>query len=161
VQIEEFNALGPAAAGDALRSCVAIDGFVDTLVAARPYADLDELLAAAAAHAEHWTPDQVEGALADHPRIGARPTTGDEQARREQSGVGDDADLHRRLRDGNRRYEERFGRIYLVRAAGRTGEQMLALLEERLTNDPATELRVTAEQLAEITLLRLEGLFTP
>ncbi|WP_263970127.1 2-oxo-4-hydroxy-4-carboxy-5-ureidoimidazoline decarboxylase [Zafaria cholistanensis] len=57
----------------------------------------------------------------------------------------------------NRRYEERFGRIFLIRAAGRTGADMLARLHERLGNDPATEARVRAGQLAEIALLRLEA----
>ena len=71
-----------------------------------------------------------------------------------------DDELRTRLADGNRRYEERFGRIYLVRAAGRSGAELLDLLEQRLTNDPDTELGVTRGQLAEIALLRLEGQVT-
>ena len=61
---------------------------------------------------------------------------------------------------GNLAYEERFGRIYLVRAKGRSGEDLLAFLEERLDNDPDTELEVTKGQLAEIALLRLTDLLT-
>lgn len=157
MQIAELNQLTADEAAAVVRSCVAIEAFVAALVAARPYDDLDALLATATAHAATWGEPEVDEALADHPRIGER-TSG--QSGREQAGVGDDAELHRRLREGNRRYEERFGRIYLVRAAGRSGEEMLALLEQRLTHDPETELRVTSEQLAEITLLRLEGRFT-
>jgi 2-oxo-4-hydroxy-4-carboxy-5-ureidoimidazoline decarboxylase len=155
VQIADFNELEAADAADAVRSCVAIDDFVETIVAGRPYDDLDALLAAARAHAGTWSAAQVEAALADHPRIGDRPAG---RAGQEQAGVGDDEELRRRLHEGNRRYEEAFGRIYLVRAAGRSGEELLSLLEQRLTNDPETELQVTSEQLAEITLLRLEGL---
>jgi 2-oxo-4-hydroxy-4-carboxy-5-ureidoimidazoline decarboxylase len=112
-----------------------------------------------------WTDDEVTAALADHPRIGERPAGAGANAAmsgREQAGVdpADDA-LRRRLADGNRRYEDRFGRIYLVRAAGRSGAELLDLLEQRLTNDPETELAVTREQLAEIALLRLEGQITP
>ena len=62
------------------------------------------------------------------------------------------------FREANRRYEERFDRIYLVRAAGRTAAEMLALLEQRLTHDDATELAVTKQQLTEIAMLRLETL---
>ena len=69
-----------------------------------------------------------------------------------------DLDLAERLRAGNAAYEERFGRIYLVRAKGRSGEELLALLEQRLGNDPATELEVTRQQLGEIALLRLADL---
>jgi 2-oxo-4-hydroxy-4-carboxy-5-ureidoimidazoline decarboxylase len=79
---------------------------------------------------------------------------------RDQAGVDDrDATVLERLRRGNAAYEERFGRIYLVRAAGRTADEILTLLEERLGNDPDTELAVTAGQLREIAVLRLEGLF--
>ena len=63
------------------------------------------------------------------------------------------------MREGNAAYEEKFGRIYLVRAKGRTGPELLALLQERLTNDPETEEAVTTQQLREIALLRMEGLF--
>ena len=158
MELAEFNAMETADAAAAVRPCVAIDSFVETVVSHRPYADLESLLATAAAHTDEWTDAEVVAALADHPRIGEKPTP---RSRREQSGVGEDDDVRRRLREGNRRYEERFGRIYLVRAAGRTGEELLDLLEQRLANDPRTELAVTRAQLGEITLLRLEGLFTP
>jgi 2-oxo-4-hydroxy-4-carboxy-5-ureidoimidazoline decarboxylase len=48
-----------------------------------------------------------------------------------------------------------------VCAAGKSAEEMLALLHERLANDPATELRVAAAEQAKITRLRLEKLFIP
>ncbi len=159
MQLAEFNALPAPEAGDLVRSCVGIPSFVTAVTAARPYAGIDELLAVARGAAAAWTDEEVAAALADHPRIGERPTgAGAAMSGREQAGVDPaDDELRRRLAEGNRRYEERFGRIYLVRAAGRTGTDLLDLLEQRLTNDPATELAVTRAQLAEITLLRLEG----
>jgi len=59
---------------------------------------------------------------------------------------------------GNAAYEERFGRIYLVAAAGRGAEELLGLLHARLDNDPATELDVVRGELARITRLRLSDL---
>lgn len=163
--ITEFDALPAADAAAVLRPCADIDSFVHTLVAGRPYAVVGALLAAARAQAATWTEAEVEAALADHPRIGERPAgTGVSAAHssQEQAGVDPaDAELARRLAAGNRRYEERFGRIYLVRAAGRTGPELLALLEQRLGNDPDTELAVTRGELAEIALLRLTGEVTP
>ena len=160
--LDEFNGMPDAEAATALRSCLAIDSWVDALVDARPYASTDALLSAARAHAATWSAADVDAALADHPRIGERPVAASasaEHSAREQAGVDPaDADLADRLREGNARYEERFGRIYLVRAKGRTGPEMLALLEQRLGNDPATEAEVTRQQLAEITLLRLADL---
>ena len=76
---------------------------------------------------------------------------------REQAGVDPaDADVQARLADGNRRYEERFDRIYLVRAAGRSAEEILALLEQRLGQRPGDRAEVTAGPArARSPLLRL------
>ncbi|RJS46585.1 2-oxo-4-hydroxy-4-carboxy-5-ureidoimidazoline decarboxylase [Nocardioides cavernaquae] len=156
MRIEEFDAAPAATAEALLRSCVDIDSWIDSLVAARPFGTAPALLERARELATAWTGVEVTAALAEHPRIGEKPTA---LSRREQSGVSEE--LADRLAEGNRRYEERFGRIYLVRAAGRTGEEMLGLLEERLGNDLATELDVTHGQLAEIALIRLEGHLTP
>lgn len=164
MRIDEFNALPADRAAELVRPCADIDSFVETLVAHRPYADRDALLATARSAAQAWTVAEVEQALADHPRIGERPpadTPAAAMSSREQAGVDPaDTDLQARLAEGNRRYEERFGRIYLVRAAGRTGPELLHLLEQRLDHDPETELEVTRGQLAEIALLRLEGLLS-
>ncbi|KQW46107.1 OHCU decarboxylase [Nocardioides sp. Root1257] len=153
-----------ADAGDAVRPCVDIDSWVSGVVAGRPYAGLTDLLGNADALARAWSPAEVEQALADHPRIGERHAgsgTSAQMSGSEQAGVDPhDADVQRRLAAGNAAYEERFDRIYLVRAAGRSAEEILALLEERLTHDPDTELAVTTEQLREIALLRLEGLLS-
>ena len=62
------------------------------------------------------------------------------------------------LADGNREYEKKFGHIYLVCATGRSAEEMLANLRERMKNEGATELRVGAEEQRRITNLRLEKL---
>ena len=67
--------------------------------------------------------------------------------------------MARRLAEGNRAYEERFDRVFLIRAAGRSGPEMLAELERRLGNDDATERTETVTQLREIALLRLEQLW--
>lgn len=163
MRIEDFNGMSASEAAATVRPCVAIDSWVETLVAGRPYADLDALLDTADRQAAGWTPEEVEGALDDHPRIGERPSgtsTSASMSAREQAGIDPaDADVAARLADGNRRYEETFGRIYLVRAAGRTAQEMLDLLEKRLGNDPVAELEVTSGQLAEIAHLRLAGLF--
>jgi 2-oxo-4-hydroxy-4-carboxy-5-ureidoimidazoline decarboxylase len=164
VQLEEFNAMSAGDAAAAVRPCVDIDSWVEALVDGRPYAGLDALVGLADARARRWSGVEVEKALADHPRIGERHQgTGASagMSRGEQAGVDPhDADVQERLAAGNAAYEERFDRIYLVRAAGRSADEILALLEERLDNDPETELAVTAGQLREIAVLRLKGLFS-
>jgi 2-oxo-4-hydroxy-4-carboxy-5-ureidoimidazoline decarboxylase len=59
------------------------------------------------------------------------------------------------LAEGNREYEKRFGRIFLLCATGRRTEEILTILRNRMQNDPATELREAAEQQRFITRLRL------
>ena len=101
-------------------------------------------------------------ALAGHARIGQAPTGKGREAvssRQEQAGVADDPALHAALVEGNRAYEQRFGHVYLVRAAAQSGEEMPALLRERLGNDDVTERDVVGTQLAEITSLRLRRLW--
>jgi 2-oxo-4-hydroxy-4-carboxy-5-ureidoimidazoline decarboxylase len=162
--LQEFNDMPAGEAAEAVRACADVDSWVDGVVGGRPYNELADLLARADGLARGWTPTEVEKALADHPRIGERHAGSGASAQMsgsEQAGVDPhDADVQRRLAAGNAAYEDRFDRIYLVRAAGRSAEEILALLEERLTNDPDTELAVTSGQLREIALLRLEGHFS-
>ena len=80
-------------------------------------------------------------------------------SRHEQSAMSDADDAVRAaLIDGNRAYEERFDHVFLIRAAGRSPEEMLGELRRRLGNDDETERRETTEQLAQITALRVKGL---
>lgn len=159
MDVATFNALPRDEAVAAVAVWARIPSWVAALVDARPYPDRATLVAAATLGSAQWSDAEVETALADHPRIGERHGGSGASASysaREQSGVDPaDADVQTRLADGNRRYEERFGRVYLVRAAGRSAEEMLAMLDDRLGNDDAAELAVTKEQLAEIALLRL------
>jgi 2-oxo-4-hydroxy-4-carboxy-5-ureidoimidazoline decarboxylase len=162
--LAELNAAPEPVARELVRACADIPRWVDTVVAGRPYADLAALLERAGVLAAGWRPGEVRAALAQHPRIGERHvgTGADaELSAREQSAVGVDRDLAERLRDGNLAYEERFSRVFLVRAAGRTGEEILALLERRLGNDEDTEIAETARELRAIALLRIETLVLP
>ncbi|WP_281376118.1 2-oxo-4-hydroxy-4-carboxy-5-ureidoimidazoline decarboxylase, partial [Pseudonocardia pini] len=88
------------------------------------------------------------------PRIGDRAAEG--TARREQAGVaGASAEVLDALAAGNRAYEERFGYVYLVCAAGRSAVELLDTLHARLGNDPAAERLVALGELAAINRLRL------
>jgi 2-oxo-4-hydroxy-4-carboxy-5-ureidoimidazoline decarboxylase len=163
MEIEEFDVMDAAEASSLVSACADIPSWVEAVVAGRPYADPEHLFTRADQLATRWTGAEVERALADHPRIGERHSgsgSGAALSAREQSGVDPaDVEVQARLVEGNRAYEERFDRIFLVRAAGRSAEEMLALLEQRLQNDPAVELDVTAGQLREIASLRLRGQF--
>ena len=63
-----------------------------------------------------------------------------------------------RLKDGNDAYLHKFGFIFIVCATGKSAEQMLELLEQRLPNSREQELRIAAEEQAKITHIRLDKL---
>ncbi len=67
-----------------------------------------------------------------------------------------DAAVTAALAEGNREYEQRFDRVFLIRAAGRGSAEILAELRRRLGNDDETERAETVAQLREIALLRLK-----
>lgn len=159
-KLTDFNSGAPGDAAALVRPCLDVDRWVEEVVAGRPYADHEALFDRARSAAQPFTADEMEGALAHHPRIGEAPTDPSTEAdlsRGEQATLDLDADVQARLAEGNRRYEERFERVFLIRAAGRTSRQILEQLESRLGHDDETEARVTAEQLREIALLRLAG----
>jgi len=162
--LEEFNQLRPDAAERLLRPCLDIERWVRVLIEDRPYARVDDLVETARRAAEPFTDEEVEAALAHHPRIGERASGDSTEAtlsRSEQSGVVADEDVQRRLQEGNRAYEQRFGRVFLIQAAGRSAEEILASLQSRLSNDEDTERSMVADQLREIAILRLAGVVSP
>jgi len=95
-------------------------------------------------------------AFASHPKIGEKPVN-DAVATQEQKSIGGASPkILAALAEGNRIYFEKFGYIYIVCATGKSGEEMLATLRERLFNDPGSEIRIAAEEQQKITALRLE-----
>jgi 2-oxo-4-hydroxy-4-carboxy-5-ureidoimidazoline decarboxylase len=103
----------------------------------------------------------LEVALADQNSIVDRVEGSSAEAqasRREQGSMsGADDDVRAALLDGNRAYERRYDHVFLIRAAGRSPEEMLAELRRRLGNDEAAERAEVTEQLAQITGLRVRG----
>jgi 2-oxo-4-hydroxy-4-carboxy-5-ureidoimidazoline decarboxylase len=157
MSLAEFNALPEADARDRLGTCLDVPRWVDAVLAGRPYAD-PATLREVAERAANLDDEELEAALARHPRIGERAGTGHDAAHsaREQAGVDPaDHDVADRIAAGNVAYEERFDRVFLIRASGRTGPQILAELERRLGNDDGAERDETVQQLREIALLRL------
>jgi 2-oxo-4-hydroxy-4-carboxy-5-ureidoimidazoline decarboxylase len=102
-------------------------------------------------------------AFAAHPRIGdldalrAKFASTAEWASREQAGAlaGSD-DVLGQIAQGNRDYEARFGYIFIVCATGKSAAEMLQILQQRLPNDPETEIKLAAGEQMKITRIRLE-----
>jgi len=159
--VERLDEAEEADVVERLLACCGARSFAERLAAARPFGSPSTLFR----HADEiWRSldeaDWLE-AFAAHPEIGggasaAGATRSASWSSDEQAGVrGAGAATLDRLAELNRAYRERFGFLYLVCATGRGADEMLALLECRLHNDRATELRVAAEEQRRITALRL------
>jgi 2-oxo-4-hydroxy-4-carboxy-5-ureidoimidazoline decarboxylase len=163
--LHRFNGLDGAAARTMLLACCASSRWARAVADARPYATLGDLLDAADAACRELSDADVSEALDAHPRIGDKAqgqSTEAQWSRAEQAAVGDgDARTREEISDGNVAYERQFGRVFLIRAAGRSPAEILAELRRRLGNDPETERREVADQLCQITRLRVERLLAP
>lgn len=166
MSLDEFNRADHERAVAEALVWAAVPDWAEAVASGRPYASVDD----AARHAEQasagWGLDDLDAALAHHPRIGQRPTgTGAEAAasRREQAAMGGaSTETAEAMAQANAAYEERFGRVFLIRAAGRSPEEMLAEARRRLANDKDSEVIEALEQLRQIAILRLrQSLDTP
>jgi 2-oxo-4-hydroxy-4-carboxy-5-ureidoimidazoline decarboxylase len=158
-----LNALPAGEARAALLRCCGSPRWAEAMQRSRPFHDAEELRSAAE---QIWQGlgrrDWLE-AFGQHPRIGDGAAL---RARFEGSwSVGEQEgaarageDVLEALAEGNRQYEARFGRTFIVCATGKSAAAMLSLLRERLANDAETELRIAAEEQGKITRIRIDKL---
>ena len=151
------------AAGE-LRTCCAADAWVSTMLHERPFGSLKSLHGVSDAVVRLMDEVALDQALSAHARIGER-TGGtareDNWSRTEQAAaLAADTDISTRLAEGNAAYEKHFGHVFLIRAAGRSAEEICDALRSRMSNDADTERDVVRRELAEIVRLRLTKLVT-
>jgi len=151
--IAKLNALGRADAVAALLAANGSKAWAEKMADRRPFEDLPSLQRIAE---QVWfalgESDWLE-AFSAHPRIGAKASG---TAGQEQAGVaGAKESVMAELATKNAEYEKKNGFVYLVCATGKSADEMLAILSERLGTTRAAELRTAAEEQAMITRLRL------
>ena len=165
IAIHELDALPIGDAAPLLAACCGAPAWVRGMLARRPFRTREALLRASEDVSSALAPDDWLAAFAHHPRIGeeqasaevgsiAREWSAGEQ-REANSGGAETASA---LREAQRRYEARFGYIFIICASGLAADEILASARSRLRNHPDTELRVAAGEQQRITRLRLEKL---
>lgn len=158
-----WNHLPPEEAAREILPCCGSNAWVAAMVWKRPFLDDGALLAASN---EVWRglgeTDWLE-AFQSHPRIGesraeqsvaAQSSAWSEQEQK-KAATADEA-VKTALKWGNREYEQKFGRIFIVCATGKSASEILEILRRRLHNDDATELQLAAEEQRQIMQLRLK-----
>jgi len=183
--LDQLNATDVHDAQREFERCCGSTEWAARMTAARPFATSDAMLVTADAIWIALDESDWREAFAAHPRIGERASGAGGAGRasgagragvagaagragassawsaQEQAGVSSaDDEVLDRLGAKNREYVDRFGYIFIVCATGKSADEMLTRLEQRLTNDPAVEIRVAAEEQRQITQLRLRKLLT-
>ncbi len=163
--MERWRALDTGAESDArlilTRACGS-SRWADRMMARRPFGNRPRLLRAARVEWFGLTEADWLEAFSQHPTIGDRaslagrfPASHDLSAT-EQAGVSAaHGKVLSELAEANATYLDRFGFIFIVCATGKTAEEMLQILRDRLPNNRATEIRIAAEEQARITAIRL------
>ncbi len=72
MDLEQFNSLNNEQAFEALKSCVHIQSWIQSIIQQRPFGSVDELYQTAALQAQTWQWSDISEALAQHPRIGEK-----------------------------------------------------------------------------------------
>lgn len=160
--VAALNAWSVEQATQELSACCASRRWAAAVADGRPYGSWTELASAATAGIKALRWSDVLEALDAHPRIGDRAAGRSREAawsRAEQSTAAGSAEsVRQEVTRANEDYEQAFGHVFLIRAAGRSSEEILAEARRRLGNDAAAEQQEVRAELAQIVLLRLERL---
>jgi 2-oxo-4-hydroxy-4-carboxy-5-ureidoimidazoline decarboxylase len=161
--LPRWNSLSREEAAREILPCCGSKNWAASMASKRPIRDVLSLMETSDAT---WRglgePDWLE-AFRSHPRIGesraevesvAQSSAWSEQE--QQKAASADEAMKSALKWGNREYEQKFGRIFIVCAMGKSAAEILEILRRRLHNDEATELQQAAEEQRQIMHIRLK-----
>ena len=165
MSIAEFDHLDIEKKKEILKQCCGSPAWVEKMLTIPPAEDLIDLFEDAEEKWYECNEEDWKEAFSHHPRIGdinslkAKFSSAD-LAEGEQSSVKEASEqVLKSLAKGNREYEEKFGYIFIVSAAGKSAEEMLGILTARINNSPEEEIKIAGDEQNKITRLRLENLF--
>ena len=164
--LEELNHLEKPALTEALHKCCGSSAWVEHMAAAFPISDAETLMDEANTKWNSLPEAEWREAFTHHPKIGGNIEALREKfantstwAEGEQASVKEASQaILEALAAGNEEYERKFGYIFIVCATGKSAEEMLALLQARLSNKPEEEILVAMGEQNKITRIRLEKL---
>jgi 2-oxo-4-hydroxy-4-carboxy-5-ureidoimidazoline decarboxylase len=166
MSIAEFDKLNLEEKREYLLQCCGSENWVNKMVSVFPVEDLVELLEAAETNWYQCSEADWRKAFEHHPKIGninslkEKFASTKDWASKEQSGVDEASEnIITQLAEGNKKYEQKFGFIFIVCATGKLADEMLNILHRRINNTPEEEIKIAAEEQNKITKLRLEKLF--
>ena len=165
MDLEYINSLTQEQAQEAFYKCSGSTVWTDAMLNERPFVNAEDIKSQAEECWHNLTHEDWLNAFGHHPKIGDldalrtkfASTAG--WASNEQSSVSEASEeTIKRLAQGNKEYEEKFGYIFIVCASGKSASEMLSILEDRLKNPPEVEFEMACNEQKKITQLRLEKL---
>lgn len=162
--IADYDHLEATEKRSLLFQCCGSRKWVDKMLDLPPAEDLIDLFEDAEEMWYDCNEEDWKEAFTHHPMIGdldslQKKFSDDRFARSEQTAVVNAADqVLQALVEGNKAYNEKFGYIFIVYANGKSVEEILDLLNERLENTPEEEIKIAMDEQNNITKLRLEKL---
>ena len=148
-----------------LTQCCGSQKWVDKMIGLPPAEDLIDLFEDAEEKWYECSEDDWKEAFSRHPKIGDMQTlrnkfASDQFAADEQKSVTQASeDTLQLLAEANAQYEKRFGYIFIVFATGKSANEILEILNNRLGNTPEEEIKIAMDEQNKITKLRLEKIF--
>lgn len=163
--LEELNHLPIQTLKEALQKCCGASNWINKMAQAFPINDLESLLGRAEKEWDDCAAEDWKEAFTHHPKIGDIDSLAKKFAATAQWASGEQQAVNTatqevltQLANANSNYENKFGYIFIICASGKTAEKMLQLLQERLGNSPATEIKIAMKEQNKITQLRLQKL---
>jgi 2-oxo-4-hydroxy-4-carboxy-5-ureidoimidazoline decarboxylase len=161
--LARWNGLKAKEAAEEILPCCGSRTWAKKMASRRPILGEAALLAACDTVWNNLSETDWGEAFRSHPRIGESASEAAAAARskewsgEEQRKVGSaDEDVKLDLAEANRAYEQRFHRIFIVCATGKSAPEILQILERRMRNPESTELQEAAEEQRKIAHLRLK-----
>lgn len=164
--LQHLNTFAPHHIQEELFKCCGCVNWVEQLSSKLPFTSIDELKLASD---KIWfSCDKMDWleAFSHHPKIGDLKSLEKKFASTAQWASGEQASVNsttqnvlRELKELNDEYEKKFGYIFIVCATGKSADEMLLLLKQRLQNNPEEEMKIAASEQNKITHLRIDKLF--
>jgi 2-oxo-4-hydroxy-4-carboxy-5-ureidoimidazoline decarboxylase len=168
MKLEEFNKLEESIMREELLKCCGSVRWANLMLRSYPFISLEDVKKKAEMiwHEQCTEEDWLE-AFAHHPKIGDAKSLQEkfastkDWAGAEQAGVNAaGSKIIKDLANQNKEYEDKFGFIFIVCATGKTAEEMLDILRQRLPNSYDSEIKIAMEEQNKITQIRLEKLLS-
>jgi allantoicase len=164
-RIERFNALPSTQARKELLDCCGSNKWAEQVLARRPFANASQLRDVANDVWRDLERGEWLAAFRHHPAIGAKKANAQQSSTARRWSAGEQSNAQKAspqtlaaLAAANEGYRAKFGYVFLICASEKTSEEILAQLRQRMSSDPAVELKTAAEEQRKIMQLRLEKL---